>query len=143
MTAWLWAAGAAAGLLLIGLRCTARSRSDATGLLAVTALLLVLGLLYLVVGLLYVWPFVFLQAERRDRAGIPERNPGGARGATVRADARGLLMVLIVAVGIVLIVPLAVFVPGLLGLVASHAVTDRLQSLGELPPLPIPDEEAP
>jgi hypothetical protein len=45
-----------------------------------------------------------------------------------------------VAFSAVLIVPLALVVPGLIGLVASHAVTDRLRAFGRLPRRPAADQ---
>lgn len=135
--AWLWALWAIAGLTIAWVNV--RYWNDTGGSFAwLSPAFAVLGVLF-GVSLLYVWPFVFRQSE----------------GGLVRAIHNSILAVLaaplfalslsvaivgIVAVSAILILPLAVFLTALLGLIATHAVTDRLRAFGKLPPRAAVDE---
>jgi len=129
--AWLWAVWAVAGLTLVGLnvRFDLDPSSPAAWLSAAVA---VLGVLF-VISLLYVWPFVFLQAGGGLVRAI-RNSVLTVLAAPLFAVTLAVLLVLVVAAGAVLIVPLAVAVPGFVALVASHAVTDRLRAFGKLSP---------
>jgi hypothetical protein len=85
------------------------------------------------VSVLYVWPFVFLQSEGGLARAI--RNAVLAvLAAPLFALSLSILLVLVVVIGVVLILPIAVFLSSLVGLISSHAVTDRLRAFGKLPP---------
>jgi uncharacterized membrane protein YesL len=131
--AWAWALWGAAGLTIVG--ANVRLYPDPTDPRAwLSAAVAVLGLLF-GVSLLYVWPFMLLQPDGGLLRAI--RNSIFATlGAPLFAIVIALLLALIVAAGAVLILPLVLVVPGLICLVASHAVTDRLRAWGKLPPRP-------
>jgi uncharacterized membrane protein YesL len=137
--AWLWALWAAAGLTVVGLNV--RLDLDPSSPAAwVSASVAVLGVLY-VVSLLYVWPFVFLQ-EGGGLVRAIRNSVLAVLAAPLFAVTLGVLLVLLVVAGTVLILPLAVAVPGLVALVASHAVTDRLRAFGKLSPRSLAEESA-
>jgi len=130
---WVWALWAAAGLTIVGVNV--RLYPDPTDPRAwLSAAIAVLGILF-GVSVLYVWPFMLLQ-------------PGGGLFRAIRnsvlavlaaplfAVVLAVLLLLILAVGAVLILPLVLVLPGLVCLVASHAVTDRLRLWTKLPPRP-------
>jgi hypothetical protein len=91
------------------------------------------------VSVLYVWPLLLLQPDggllRAIRNSILV-----TLAAPMFAIVVGILLALIVAAGAVLILPLVLVVPGLICLVASHAVTDRLRAWGKIPPRPSAEE---
>jgi hypothetical protein len=137
VVAWLWAVWAGIGLWLVVL--VVRFDPDPTQPGSwLAALFVVAGLLF-AVSLLYVWPFLFLQSE-----GGLVRAIRNAVLTVLAAPLFGLVIALLlsvtVAVGVLLIFPLAVFVPGLMGLVASHAVSDRLRAFGKLPARPMAED---
>lgn len=135
--AWLWAVWAIAGITVATVNV--RYWGDSGGSLVwVSAAFAVLGLLF-GMSLLYVWPFVFRQPEgglvRAIRNSILT-----VLAAPLFAISLAIILVLVVAVSAVLILPLAVFTSGLLGLIASRAVNDRLRAFGKLPPRPGAEE---
>lgn len=137
VAAWLWALWASAGLTVVGVNV--RFDGDARGPVAwLSAVFVVLGVLFSV-SLLYVWPFVLLQPDggliRAIRNSIL-----AVLAAPLFAVTLAVLLVVSVAASAVLILPLAVVTPGLIGLTASHAVTDRLRAFGKLPPRPSHDD---
>jgi uncharacterized membrane protein YesL len=130
---WAWALWGAAGLTVLAVNI--RLYPDPTDPRAwLSAAVVVLWVLF-GVSVLYVWPLLLLQ-------------PGGGLlrairnsvfvtlGAPLFAIVLALLLALVVAAGAVLIVPLVLVLPGLICLVATHAVTDRLRAWGKLPPRP-------
>ena len=135
--AWIWALWSIAGLTIVWVNV--RYWNDTGGSLVwLSAAFAVIGVLF-GVSLLFVWPFMFRQSE----------------GGLVRAIRNSILAVLaaplfaitlafatvaIVAVSAILILPLAVFLTALVGLIATHAVTDRLRAFGKLPPRTAVDE---
>lgn len=131
--AWLWAVWAMAGITIVTVNV--RYWGDSGGALVwLAAAFAVLGMLF-GISLLYVWPFVFRQQEgglvRAIRNSILT-----VLAAPLFAVSLAILLVLVVAVSAVLILPLAVFTSGLLGLIATQAVTDRLRAFDKLPPRP-------
>jgi uncharacterized membrane protein YesL len=135
--AWLWALWAIAGMTVVTVNV--RYWGDAGGALVwVAATFVVLGLLF-GVSLLYVWPFVFRQQDggllRAIRNSILT-----VLAAPLFAISIAVIVVLVVALSAVVILPLAVFTSGLLGLIATRAVTERLRAFGKLPPRPAVDE---
>jgi len=129
--AWLWALWAIAGLTTVSINI--RYWNDTGGSLVwLSAAFVVLGVLF-GVSLLFVWPFMFRQSEggliRAIRNAIL-----AVLAAPLFAITLAVAIVAIVAVSAVLILPLAVFLTALLGLIATHAVTDRLRAFGKLPP---------
>jgi uncharacterized membrane protein YesL len=137
IAAWLWALWAAAGLFIV--RLGVGSYPDPSDPRAwLSAVAVVLGLLF-GVSLLYVWPFVFLQPNG-DLGRAIRNSVLTVLAAPLFALTIAVLLALFVAVGAVLIVPLALVIPGLIGLTSSHAVTDRLRAFGRLPPRPAFDE---
>jgi len=135
--AWLWAVWAMAGMTIVTVNV--RYWGDSGGALVwVAAAFAVLGMLF-GISLLYVWPFVFRQQEgglvRAIRNSILT-----VLAAPLFAVSLAILLVLVVAVSAVLILPLAVFTSGLLGLIATQAVTDRLRVFDKLPPRPAVEE---
>lgn len=135
---WAWALWAAAGLTIVGVNV--RLYPDPTDPRAwLSAAVAVLGILF-GVSVLYVWPLLLLQPDGGLLRAI--RNSIFATlGAPLFAIVIALLLALIVAAGAVLILPLVLVVPGLICLVASHAVTDRLRAWGKLPPRPSAEAE--
>lgn len=135
--AWLWALWAIAGITIASVNI--RYWNATGGSLAwLSAAFAVLGVLF-GVSLIYVWPFVFRQSEgglvRAIRNSIL-----AVLAAPVFALTLAVAVVAIAAVSAVLILPLAVFLTALLGLIATHAVTDRLRAFGKLPPRSAVDE---
>ena len=135
--AWLWAVWAMAGMTIVTVNV--RYWGDSGGALVwLAAAFAVLGMLF-GISLLYVWPFVFRQQEgglvRAIRNSILT-----VLAAPLFAVSLAILLVLVVAVSAVLILPLAVFTSGLLGLIATQAVTDRLRVFDKLPPRPAVEE---
>lgn len=137
VVAWLWALWAFAGFTVVffGVGSSADLADPRAWL---SAAVVVLGILF-GVSLLYVWPFVFLQSEGGLARAI-RNSILTVLAAPLFAIVIGVLLALIVAFSAVLIVPLALVVPGLIGLVASHAVTDRLRAFGRLPARPVADQ---
>ena len=134
---WVWALWGAAGLTIVGLNV--RFDPHLTDLRAwLSAAIAVIGILF-GVSLLYVWPFVFLQPDGGLRRAI-RNSLLAALAAPLFAIVLAVLLALVVAVGAVLILPLALVIPGLICLVASHAVSDRLRAWSKLPPRPLPLE---
>jgi uncharacterized membrane protein YesL len=130
---WAWALWGAAGLTIVGLNV--RFDPDLTDPRAwLSAAIAVIGILF-GVSLLYVWPFVFLQPEGGLRRAI-RNSLLTTLAAPLFAIVLALLLAVVVAVGAVLILPLALVIPGLICLVASHAVSDRLRAWSKLPPRP-------
>ena len=137
ISAWLWAIWAAAGLTLAGVNVRLDlDPSEPASWLA--AAVFVLGLLF-GVSLLYVWPFVFLQGSGGLLRAI-RNSILAVLAAPVFAITLAVLLMLVVALGAILVLPLAVVVPGIIGLVASHAVTDRLRAFEKLEPRPTTEE---
>jgi uncharacterized membrane protein YesL len=135
--AWVWAIWAIAGLTIISVNV--RYWNDTGGSLAwLSAAFAVIGVLF-GVSLLYVWPFVFRQSEGGLVRAI-RNSVLAVLAAPVFAISLAVALVAIVAVSAILILPLAVFLTALLGLIASHAVTDRLRAFGKLPPRPSVEE---
>ncbi len=103
-----------------------------------SAAFVVLGVLF-GVSLLYVWPFMFRQTEgglvRAIRNSIL-----AVLAAPLFALTLAVAIVVLAAASAILILPLAVFLTALLGLIATHAVTDRLRAFGKLPPRASVDE---
>ncbi len=135
--AWLWAVWAMAGITIVTVNV--RYWGDSGGALVwLAAAFAVLGMLF-GISLLYVWPFVFRQQEgglvRAIRNSILT-----VLAAPLFAVSLAILLVLVVAVSAVLILPLVVFTSGLLGLIATQAVTDRLRAFDLLPPRPAVEE---
>lgn len=129
--AWVWACWAIAGLTIISVNV--RYWSDTGGSLAwLSAAFVVLGVLF-TISLLYVWPFVFRQSEGGLARAI-RNSILAVLAAPVFALSLAILLVPVAAIGAVLILPIAVFLSSLVGLIASHAVTDRLRAFGKLPP---------
>ena len=135
---WAWALWGAAGLTIVG--ANVRLYPDPTDPRAwLSAALAVLGILF-GVSVLYVWPFLLLQPN----GGLPRaiRNSVLAvLAAPLFAVVLAILLAVLVAAGAVLILPLVLVLPGLVCLVASHAVTDRLRAWRKLPARPSKDEE--
>jgi uncharacterized membrane protein YesL len=131
--AWLWAVWAIAGITVAIVNV--RYWGDLGGSLAwVSAAFAVVGLLF-GMSLLYVWPFVFRQQE----GGLAQAIRNSiltVLAAPVFAISLAIILVLVIAVSVLLIMPLAIFTSGLLGLIATHAVTDRLRTFGKLPSQP-------
>ena len=91
------------------------------------------------VSVLYVWPRFLLQPDGGLLRAI--RNSILATlAAPLFAVVLAILLALIVAIGAVLILPIVLVLPGLICLVASHAVTDRLRAWGKIPPRPLTEE---
>ena len=127
---WVWALWAAAGLTMAGLNI--RLDPDPTDVQAwLSAAAVILGILF-GVSVLYVWPFVFLQPDGGLLRAI-RNSIFAVLAAPLFAIVLAVLLLLIVAAGAVLILPLALVVPGLICLIASHAVTDRLRTWTKLP----------
>lgn len=134
---WAWALWGTAGLTIVGLNV--RLDLDPTEPRAwLSAAVAVLGILF-GVSVLYVWPFLLLQPEGGLRRAI-RNSLLAALAAPLFAVVLAILLALIVAASAVLILPLALVVPGLICLVASHAVTGRLRAWGKLPPRPSEEE---
>lgn len=131
VSAWLWALWASAGFTIVLLN-VGSSVDPADPRAWLSAAVVGLGVLFFV-SLLYVWPFMFLQADANLARAIVN-SILTVLAAPLFAITIAILLALMVAIGAVLIVPLAIVVPGLIALVASHAVTDRLRSFGKLPP---------
>jgi uncharacterized membrane protein YesL len=129
--AWLWAIWALAGITVASVNV--RYWNDTGGSLVwLSAASAVIGVLF-GVSVLYVWPFVFRQTE--GGLGRAIRNSILAvLAAPLFALTLAVTIVALAAMSAVLILPLAVFLTALLGLIASHAVTDRLRAYGKLPP---------
>jgi len=133
VVAWLWAVWAVGGLALLG--STVRLDPDPSSPAAwLSAAIAVFGILF-IVSLLYVWPFFLLQRE----GGIVRATRNSilaVLAAPLFALSIAVLLALLFVAGTMLILPLAVAVPGIVGLVASHAVRNRLRAFGKLPPRP-------
>ncbi|HEV8488814.1 MAG TPA: DUF624 domain-containing protein [Candidatus Limnocylindrales bacterium] len=130
---WAWGLWAAAGLTFAG--ANIRFDLDPTQPRAwISAAVAVLGILF-GVSVLYVWPFVFLQPDGGLGRAI-KNSILATLAAPLFAIVLALLLALLIAAGAVLILPLALVIPGLICLVASHAVTDRLRAWSKLPPRP-------
>jgi uncharacterized membrane protein YesL len=131
--AWLWAVWAIAGITVAIVNV--RYWGDLGGSLAwVSAAFAVVGLLF-GMSLLYVWPFVFRQQE----GGLAQAIRNSiltVLAAPVFAISLAIILVLVIVVSVLLIMPLAIFTSGLVGLIATHAVTDRLRTFGKLPSQP-------
>ena len=128
--AWLWALWAIAGMTVASVNI--QYWSDTGGSLVwLSAASAVIGVLFSV-SVLYVWPFLFRQTEgglvRAIRNSIL-----AVLAAPLFALTLAVAIVALVAVSAILILPLAVFLTALLGLIATHAVTDRLRAFGKLP----------
>jgi len=138
VASWAWAAWGLAGLTLFGVNVWFYlGGSDALALAA--AAFAVLGALF-AVSALFVWPFVFLDEDGRFLRAI--RNAVLAvLAAPLFAVTLALLLAGVIALSAVLVVPLAVFTPAFVCLVASHAVADRLRAFGKLPPRPAVEAE--
>jgi uncharacterized membrane protein YesL len=134
---WVWALWAAAGLTIAGVNVRFDPDPAEPGAWFAAAVA-VLGILF-GVSVLYVWPFVFLQPDGGLLRAI-RNSLYAVLAAPLYAIVLAGLLALMVAAGAVLILPLALIVPGLIGLVASHAVTDRLRAWRKIPPRP--SEEA-
>lgn len=129
--AWLWAFWAIAGLSIASVNV--RYWNDTGGSLVwLSAAFAVLGVLF-AVSLLYVWPFVFRQSDGGLARAI-RNSILAVLAAPVFAISLAVVLVPVVAISAVLIMPLAVFLSALVGLIATHAVTDRLRAFGKLPP---------
>ena len=129
--AWLWAVWAIAGMTLVAVNVRFWSASGGA-LVWVAATFVVLGLLF-GTSLLYVWPFVFRQHEGGLVRAI-RNSLLTVLAAPLFAICLAILVLLVVAISAVLILPIAVFSMGLVGLVATRAVTDRLRAFGKVPP---------
>jgi uncharacterized membrane protein YesL len=134
---WAWALWSAAGLTIVGVNVGLYP--DLTDLRAwLSAVVAVIGVLF-GVSALYVWPLVLLQPDggllRAIRNSILM-----TLAAPLFAVVLAILLALIVAIGAVLVLPLVLVLPGLVCLVASHAVTDRLRAWGKIPPRPLTEE---
>lgn len=135
--AWVWALWAVAGLTIVSVNV--RYWNDSGGSLVwISTAFAVLGVLFWM-SLLYVWPFVFRQTEGGLRRAI-RNSILAVLAAPVFAISLAILLVLVAAVSAILILPLAVFLSALVGLIATHAVTDRLRAFGKLPPRPSLDD---
>lgn len=135
--AWLWAVWAIAGMTVIAVNIRYWSASGGA-LVWVAATFVVLGLLF-GTSLLYVWPFVFRQQE----GGLVRAISNSiltVLAAPLFGICLAILVLLMVAISAVLILPIAVFSMGLVGLVATRAVTDRLRAFGKVPPQPAVEE---
>jgi hypothetical protein len=131
--AWVWAIWAVAGLTIAWVNV--RYWNDSGGSLVwLSAAFLVLGVLFSV-SLLYVWPFMFRQSEGGIARAI-RNSILAVLAAPVFAIALAGLLLVVVSISAILILPLAVFLTALVGLIASHAVTDRLRTFGKLPQRP-------
>lgn len=135
--AWVWALWAIAGITVATVNVRYWGASGGS-LVWISAAFAVLGLLF-GMSLLYVWPFVFQQHEgglvRAIRNSILT-----VLAAPLFTISLAIVLVLVVAVSAVLILPIAVFLSALIGLIATHAVTDRLRAFGKLPPRPSVEE---
>ncbi len=130
---WAWGLWGAAGLTIVGVNV--RIYPDPTDPRAwLSAGFAVLGILF-GMSVLYVWPLLLLQPDGGLFRAI-RNSIFVTLGAPLFSIVLAILLALIVAVGAVLILPLVLVVPGLICLVASHAVTDRLRAWGKLPPRP-------
>jgi uncharacterized membrane protein YesL len=135
--AWIWALWAFAGLTIA--MVNVRYWNDSGGSLVwLSAAFAVIGALFSV-SLLYVWPFVFRQSEGGLTRAI-RNSILAVLAAPVFALSLAVVLVVIVAMSAILILPLAVFLTALVGLIATHAVSDRLRAFGKLPPRAAVDE---
>ena len=135
--AWVWALWAVAGLTIVSVNV--RYWNDTGGSLVwLSAAFAVLGVLF-AMSLLYVWPFIFRQTEGGLLRAI-RNSILAVLAAPLFAISLAILLVLVVAVSAILILPLAVFMTALVGLIATHAVTDRLRAFDKLPPRPSVEE---
>lgn len=135
--AWLWAVWAIAGIAVAVVNVRYWGASGGA-LVWVAATFVVVGLLF-GMSLLYVWPFVFRQHE--GGLGRAIRNSIlMVLAAPLFAISLAIILVLVLTMSAVLILPLAVFTSGFVGLIATKAVTDRLRAFGKLPPQPALDE---
>jgi uncharacterized membrane protein YesL len=133
---WAWGLWGAAGLTVLAVNIRLYPYpSDMRAWLsaAVAVLWLLFG-----VSLLYVWPLLHLHPDGGLLRAI-RNSIFVTLGAPLFAIVLALLLAGCVAVGAVLILPLVLVLPGLICLVASHAVTDRLRAWGKLPPRPSVD----
>jgi|EndMetStandDraft_8_1072994.scaffolds.fasta_scaffold255456_1 uncharacterized membrane protein YesL len=139
VASWLWAFWCIGGLTIVFVNF--RFYDTSTGSLSwLAAAVVVLGALF-AVSVLYVWPFVFRQSSGGILRAL--RNSALAvLAAPLFALTLAVLLMLIVGVSAVLILPLAVFTPAFICLVAAHAVTDRLRAFGKLSIDPATDEAA-
>jgi uncharacterized membrane protein YesL len=130
---WAWALWGAAGMTVLGVnvRFYPEPADPRAWLSAAVA---VLGVLF-GVSVLYVWPLLLVQPDGGLLRAI-RNSIFVTLGAPLFAIVIALLLALCLAVAAVLILPLVLVVPGLICLVASHAVTDRLRAWGKLPPRP-------
>lgn len=127
---WAWALWGAAGLTIAG--ANVRFDPDLADPRAwLSAAVAVLGILF-GVSVLYVWPFVFLQPDGGLGRAI-KNSILATLAAPLFAIVLAMLLALLIAAGAVLILPLALVIPGLICLVASHAVTDRLRAWSKIP----------
>jgi uncharacterized membrane protein YesL len=134
LAAWAWAAWSAAVVAVVV--ANVAFYLDAGGSLQVVAGAVgVVGIL-LAVSVLYVWPFVFLQSDgglgRAIRNSILTSLAAPFFSLTI-----ALLLAVVVVASFVLVLPLGLFTPGFVCLVASHAVSNRLRAFGKLPALPV------
>lgn len=134
---WAWALWSAAGLTIVGVNIGLYP--DLTDPRAwLSAVVAVIGMLF-GVSVLYVWPLFLRQPDGGLLRAI--RNSILATlAAPLFAVVLAILLALIVAIGAVLILPIVLVLPGLICLVASHAVTDRLRAWGKIPPRPLTEE---
>jgi uncharacterized membrane protein YesL len=137
LRAWIWALWAIAGITIASVNV--QYWNDTSGSFVwLSAASAVIGLLF-AVSLLYVWPFLFRQTE--GGLGRAIRNSILAvLAAPLFALTLALAIAVLVAVSAILILPLAVFLTALLGLISTHAVTDRLRAFGKLEPRAAVDE---
>jgi uncharacterized membrane protein YesL len=137
LRAWAWALWAIAGVTVASVNV--QYWNDTGGSLVwLSAASAVIGVLF-VVSLLYVWPFVFRQTEGGLARAI-RNSILAVLAAPLFALTLAVAIAALVAVSAVLILPLAVFLTALLGLIATHAVTDRLRAFGKLEPRTAVDE---
>jgi uncharacterized membrane protein YesL len=135
---WAWALWGAAGLTIVG--ANVRLYPDPTDPRAwFSAALAVLGILF-GVSVLYVWPFLLLQPNGGLLRAI-RNSVLAVLAAPLFAVVLAILLAVVVAACAVLILPLLLVLPGLVCLVASHAVTDRLRTWRKLPARPSNEEE--
>jgi uncharacterized membrane protein YesL len=139
VASWLWTCWAVGGLAIVLLNFGFYDTTSGS-LFWLSAAFAVLGALF-AVSVLYVWPFVFRQSSGGILRAI-RNSVLAVLAAPLYALTLAIGLLVVVGVSAILILPLAVFTPAFVCLVASHAVADRLRAFGKLALEPAADEVA-